>query len=338
MNEIKKHVRDHEPGIECPDRARRRPGLQRPRLPFKECADTIPAVPCGAAYLSRDRGPRAKDRLDEPVASGFLHLLLSSRQLRRRDQRGLYQTDPGINTDFDYPALIHNSYGRLFLDRPNRFRFDGYYVTPFRLSVGPPGLRQLGGAPEPARLLQQVLRRGDSARPQGLCREAPDGVGGEPHAGLSHLHRPGRRDGSGVRLQPLQQSDRDRNGRGLDHRSAQRLSRARSTTRTSKPPGPQYGLVTSRQEPRSLRAAVKVTFSSGREKSRFDRPRGAVTVTILLLSAPASRASPGARPSPSSPCRIPKAFRATSHRARTAASGSARALGTKSAGSPRPAP
>jgi len=46
------------------------------------------------------------------------------------------QTDPGINADFDYAAFNHNAYGRLFLDRPHRFRLDGYYVTPFRLTIG----------------------------------------------------------------------------------------------------------------------------------------------------------------------------------------------------------
>jgi len=46
------------------------------------------------------------------------------------------QTNPGINVDFDYPALWHNGYGRLALDRPHRFRLDGYWVTPWRLSVG----------------------------------------------------------------------------------------------------------------------------------------------------------------------------------------------------------
>jgi hypothetical protein len=51
--------------------------------------------------------------------------------------QGVYgQTNPGINSDFDYPALWHNGYGTLALDRTNRFRFDGYWVTPWRLSVG----------------------------------------------------------------------------------------------------------------------------------------------------------------------------------------------------------
>jgi hypothetical protein len=46
------------------------------------------------------------------------------------------QTTPGGNYDFDYPALWHDNYGALTLDRPNRFRFDGYWVAPIGLSVG----------------------------------------------------------------------------------------------------------------------------------------------------------------------------------------------------------
>jgi hypothetical protein len=46
------------------------------------------------------------------------------------------QTSPGYNPDFDYPQLWHNGYGALALDRPHRFRLDGYWVTPWRLSLG----------------------------------------------------------------------------------------------------------------------------------------------------------------------------------------------------------
>ena len=35
-----------------------------------------------------------------------------------------------------YPAQWHNAYGALGLDRPNRFRLDGYWVTPWQLSAG----------------------------------------------------------------------------------------------------------------------------------------------------------------------------------------------------------
>jgi hypothetical protein len=43
---------------------------------------------------------------------------------------------PGRNSDFDYPALWHDGYGILALDRPHHFRLDGYWTTPWRLSVG----------------------------------------------------------------------------------------------------------------------------------------------------------------------------------------------------------
>jgi hypothetical protein len=46
------------------------------------------------------------------------------------------QTEPGINADFDYWAMFHNGYGRLYLDRPHQARLDGYCVTPFRLALG----------------------------------------------------------------------------------------------------------------------------------------------------------------------------------------------------------
>ena len=49
---------------------------------------------------------------------------------------GVGQTDPGITADFDYASFIHNKYGKLYLDRPHNFRLDTTYITPFKLSVG----------------------------------------------------------------------------------------------------------------------------------------------------------------------------------------------------------
>jgi outer membrane receptor protein involved in Fe transport len=45
-------------------------------------------------------------------------------------------TTPGLNQDFDWPYYWHEAYGSLFLDRPHRFRFDGYWVTPPGLTLG----------------------------------------------------------------------------------------------------------------------------------------------------------------------------------------------------------
>jgi hypothetical protein len=51
-------------------------------------------------------------------------------------QGALGSTWPGLSWDYDTPQYSHNSNGKLALDRPHRFRLDGYWVTPSRLAVG----------------------------------------------------------------------------------------------------------------------------------------------------------------------------------------------------------
>ena len=51
---------------------------------------------------------------------------------------------PGGNVDRDFPQFSHNDSGRLFLDRPNSFRLDASYTTPFHLFVGLQGYVQSG--------------------------------------------------------------------------------------------------------------------------------------------------------------------------------------------------
>jgi hypothetical protein len=47
------------------------------------------------------------------------------------------QTTPGYDWDFNYPPLwVHNSNGTLTLDRPFHFRVDGFWVSPWMLSIG----------------------------------------------------------------------------------------------------------------------------------------------------------------------------------------------------------
>ncbi len=46
------------------------------------------------------------------------------------------ETSPGSNRDFDFEALWQHGYGILTLDRPHSFRLDGYWTTPWRLSLG----------------------------------------------------------------------------------------------------------------------------------------------------------------------------------------------------------
>jgi len=46
------------------------------------------------------------------------------------------QTAGRRSFSFDYPALWHDAYGLLPLDRPNRFRFDGYWTSPWQVILG----------------------------------------------------------------------------------------------------------------------------------------------------------------------------------------------------------
>ncbi len=49
---------------------------------------------------------------------------------------GQGESHPGGNSDSDFPPFWQNADGRLNLDRPHRFRFDGYWVTPLHLAMG----------------------------------------------------------------------------------------------------------------------------------------------------------------------------------------------------------
>ena len=69
------------------------------------------------------------------------------------------QTQPGINSDFDYPQLSHDAYGTLAFDRPNRFRFDGYWTSPWRLSVGLQAFAESGAPLNRLGYLNQYLYR-----------------------------------------------------------------------------------------------------------------------------------------------------------------------------------
>jgi len=92
-----------------------------------QCTDTIPPTP-KASRIYRGIELFARKSMGQRLWLQASYIYSSL--------RGNYGGAAGLGSDFDYPALDHNAYGRLFLDRPQRFRFDGYYVTPFRLSVG----------------------------------------------------------------------------------------------------------------------------------------------------------------------------------------------------------
>ena len=131
---------------------------------------------------------RQSDRLDS-LGPGELCLFVPQRQLRRRRKPGRLRPDrgPGINADFDYPPMWHNAYGPLYLDRPNRSGFDGYWVTPWRFSVGLQAFAETGAPLNRMGYYNFFTGAGDLSGPaRGTAGRSAAPLGSEILAGLSH--------------------------------------------------------------------------------------------------------------------------------------------------------
>ncbi len=134
-----------------------------------ECYPTIPAEP-PARRLYRGIEVFGRKTVGDKlwIQASYLYSSLRGNYDGEVSNGYFGQTDPGINADFDYCLINHNGYGKLFLDRPHRFRLDGYGSRPFDLAVGlqicvPSGTP----AEQDPGILQRQLRLLNPARSQG---------------------------------------------------------------------------------------------------------------------------------------------------------------------------
>ncbi len=109
------------------------------------------------------------------------------------NQSAYGQSWPGVNSDFDYPQMSHNGYGALALDRPHRFRFDGYWVSPWRLSVGLQAFAESGAPLNRLGYLNAFTGDGHLPRSARAVRAIADAVGDQSHTLLPDRDR--TRDG-----------------------------------------------------------------------------------------------------------------------------------------------
>jgi hypothetical protein len=155
---------------------------------------------------------------------------------------------PGRHLDFDWPQLWQNAYGRLFLDRPHHFRLDAYWIAPFRLTVGVqafavsgPPLDQLGYFSETQTSSIYLVPRGSAGRlatqwEANLSLAYPIAVGPATVTLQAYLYNVFNNQ------LPMTRDD------------------VYTTSENAQDINPDYGKVTSRQAPRSFRAAVRVSF------------------------------------------------------------------------------
>jgi hypothetical protein len=103
---------------------------------LSECSETGPATPSARRLY---RGIELLTR--KTVGDRFwLQASYVYSSLRGNYSGGVNEltgsTGLGWDESFDYPALWHNGYGTLALDRPHKFRMDGFWLSPRRFSVG----------------------------------------------------------------------------------------------------------------------------------------------------------------------------------------------------------
>lgn len=182
--------------------------------------------------------------------------------LRGNYDGGVYEaggrTDPGVNPDFDFPAFFHNGYGRLYVDRPNLFRFDGFYTTPFGLSIGAQGWIR-SGAP----LNRTGYFNGFPGEIQLVQRGYAGRLPTEWEANLT-LQYPLRIGPVTATLQAYVFNVFDnqiRTGQDQAWTISQPIGYPNTIYDPNQVPNnPNFGQGTARQEPRLFRAALKVAF------------------------------------------------------------------------------
>jgi Carboxypeptidase regulatory-like domain/TonB-dependent Receptor Plug Domain len=169
------------------------------------------------------------------------------------------QTSPGINVDFDYPQLLHNAYGRLYLDRPHDLRVSGFYRTPLRLSVGVQAYLLSGAPLEKFGYLNETYFHAIRLVPRGYAGRLP--MSWDANLTLEYPVRIGH---ATLTLQ----------GYVFNIFNNQIRTSQDMVWSSAPPPGypdtifdpnqeqtnPNYGQITKRQSPRLFRAAARVSF------------------------------------------------------------------------------
>ena len=225
-----------------------------------QCTPTIPATPpASRIYRGIEFMVRKVVGNSLWIQASYVYSSLRGNYDGAISEAYFGQTNPGINYDFDYPAFWHDGYGRLFLDRPSRFRLDTAYTMPFGLTIGLQGYAQSGAPLDRLGYFNpgyaaavQLVPRGDAGRlptdwDANLTLAYPFVVGPATVTLQAYLFRVFNRQ----------------TPTGLD------------TSWTTSPPAnypaslydpsqpsnnPGYGDILVREPPRVFRAAVKVTF------------------------------------------------------------------------------
>jgi hypothetical protein len=187
------------------------------------------------------------------------------------------QTDPGITADFDYASFLKNKYGTLYLDRPHNFRLDTTYTTPFKLSIGlqayahsGPPLSKIGYFNQFYIAQTQLVPLGSAGRlptqwDANLALGYPVNIGQVTVTGLLYVFNLFNRqtvtnvDNNWQISQGVNYPKTPEQYPQLFYRPCA-PSEDPAANQCNEQNNANYGKATSRQDPRLVRAAVKISF------------------------------------------------------------------------------
>jgi outer membrane receptor protein involved in Fe transport len=169
------------------------------------------------------------------------------------------ETVPGANRDFDYPALWHDGYGILSLDRPHRLRVDGYWRTPWRLAVGFSGEVATGAPLDRFGFFNDTYGPSIFLVPRGSAGRLPTLWSTELSLEYPILVGPVTVNLMGYLFNLF--NKQIATSRDTDWSQSQTNDYPHDVFDPNQEPhNPDYGKVTGRSDPRLFRAAVKIAF------------------------------------------------------------------------------
>jgi hypothetical protein len=139
-----------------------------------QCSATGPATP-PARRLYRGLEILARQSLGDRLwlQASYTYSSLRGNFDGAVNEGALNETSPGVTSAFYYSQMWHNAYGALALDRPHRFRLDGYWTTPWRFSLGLQGFVESGAPYNKLGYLNGIVGPAVYLEPRGSAGRLP---------------------------------------------------------------------------------------------------------------------------------------------------------------------
>jgi hypothetical protein len=143
--------------------------------PHLVCSSTGPAIPL-ARRLYRGIEILARKSVGDRLwlQASYIYSSLRGNFDGGVNEGAIGETSPGVTTTFYFPGMWQsNSYGALALDRTHRLRLDGYWRTPWRISIGLQAFLESGAPYNKLGYLNNIVGPAAYLEPRGSAGRMP---------------------------------------------------------------------------------------------------------------------------------------------------------------------